>query len=64
MKNGDEIVIEYDDISKSYCIFWRPLIAVGMGDTEKEALEDLRQAAHLGIDTEVNLKLTEIDKSR
>ena len=62
MANCDEIIIEYDDTSKNYCIFWRPLVAVGMGDTEKAALEDLRQAAHLGIETEVNLKLTEIDK--
>ena len=59
MANGDEIIIEYDDTSKSYCIFWRPLMAVGMGGAEKEALEDLRQAAHLGIDTEIDLKLAE-----
>jgi hypothetical protein len=36
------------------------MLAIGMGKTEKEALEDLREAAHFGIETMVNLKLREI----
>jgi len=60
MSPGDEIKIEYDEENQSFYIVWRPVVAVGMGETEKEALEDLREAAHFGIETAVNLKLTEI----
>lgn len=37
----DEIVIAYDDDSQSYYCTWRPLISVGLGSTEAEALDDL-----------------------
>lgn len=54
-----EIRIEYDGDSQSYFVIWQPATAVGAGKTEQEALEDLRAAAHLGIETMVNLKLEE-----
>jgi predicted RNase H-like HicB family nuclease len=59
----DEIVIDYDDDSQSYYCIWRPLTSVGLGNTEAEALDDLRAAGHFGIETMVNLKLREIEKN-
>jgi predicted RNase H-like HicB family nuclease len=59
----DEIIIAYDDDSQSYYCIWRPLTSVGLGRTEAEALDDLRAAAHLGIETMVNLKLREIENN-
>ena len=56
----DEIMIAYDDDSQSYYCIWRPLISVGLGRTVAEALDDLRAAAHLGIETIVDLKQREI----
>ena len=58
----DEIIIAYDGDSQSYYCIWRPLTSVGLGKTEAEALNDLRAAAHFGIDTAVNLKVREIEK--
>jgi predicted RNase H-like HicB family nuclease len=58
----DEIIVDYDDDSQSYYCIWRPLISVGLGKTEAEALDDLRAAAHVGIETMVDLKLKEIKK--
>jgi predicted RNase H-like HicB family nuclease len=55
-----EILIEHDEEIQSYYIAWRPVAAMGMGKTKQEALEELRQAAHFGIDTVVNLKLAEV----
>ena len=54
-----EIKIEFDD-SQGYYIIWQPLTAIGTGRTEQEALEDLRAAAHFGVETAVNSKLREI----
>ena len=59
----DEIIIAYDDDSQSYYCIWRPLTSVGMGKTEAEALDDLRAAAHFGIETMVDLKLREIENN-
>ena len=59
----DEIMIAYDDDSQSYYCIWRPLTSVGLGRTEAEALDDLRAAAHLGIETMVKSKLREIGKN-
>ena len=56
------ISIEYDETVQSYYIVWQPLASAGMGRTEKEALEELRQAAHYGIDTMVDLKLKETQR--
>ena len=54
-----DIRIEYDEELRSYYIFWNPMAAAGLGGTEKEALEELRAAAHFGIDTAVDIKLAE-----
>jgi predicted RNase H-like HicB family nuclease len=53
----NEIITEYDDDSQTYYIIWQPWVVVGMGETEKEALEDLRAAAHFGIEAMVNEQL-------
>lgn len=58
-----EIIIAYDGGSKSYYCIWRPLTSVGLGKTEAEALDALRTAAHFGIETMVDLKLSEIEKN-
>jgi predicted RNase H-like HicB family nuclease len=39
------------------------LTSVGLGKTKTEALDDLRAAAHFGIETMVDLKLREIEKN-
>ena len=59
----DEITITYDDDSQSFYCIWRPLTSAGLGKTEAEALDDLRAAAHFGIETMVDLKLREIAKN-
>jgi predicted RNase H-like HicB family nuclease len=59
----DEIMIAYDDDSQSYYCIWRPLTSVGLGRTRAEALDDLRAAAYLGIETMVDLKLREIGEN-
>jgi predicted RNase H-like HicB family nuclease len=59
----DEIMIAYDDDSQSYYCIWRSLTSIGLGRTEAEALDDLRAAAHLGIETMVDLKLREIENN-
>jgi predicted RNase H-like HicB family nuclease len=59
----DEMVIAYDDDSQNYYCIWRPLTSVGLGKTEAEALDDLRAAAHLGIETTIDLKLRKIEKN-
>jgi predicted RNase H-like HicB family nuclease len=59
----DEIIINYDDDSQSYYYIWRPLTSVGLGKTETEAFDDLRAAAHFGIETMVDSKLREIEKN-
>ena len=53
------IKTEYDETTQSYYVVWQPLASVGMGRTEREALEELRQAAHYGIDTMVDIELKE-----
>jgi predicted RNase H-like HicB family nuclease len=59
----DEIIIAYDSDSQSYYCIWRPLTSVGLGKTEAKALDDLRAAAHLGVETMVDLKIKEIKKN-
>ncbi len=61
---GNKIQIEYDEEIQSYYIAWNPLITIGMGKTEEEALDELRQAAHFGIDTVVDLELVEIGNKK
>lgn len=56
---GDEITIAYDEVSQSYYAVWEPPKAIGLGQTRREALEDLRAAVNFGIATLINLKLAE-----
>ena len=58
----NEIHIELDEVTQDYYVVWEP-IAMGAGKTRQEALDDLRQAAHFGIDTFIDLKLKDIDVS-
>jgi hypothetical protein len=60
LPSDNEIRTEYDDDSQSYFVIWQPLVAIGAGRTEQAALEDLRAAAHFGIETTVNSKLNTI----
>ncbi len=59
MLTSHDIEIELDTETGSYFIIWQPLFA-SSGSTAGEALEDLRAAAHFGIDTMIDLKLKEI----
>ena len=59
----DEILIDYDSDSQSYYCIWRPLTSIGLGKTEAEAVDDLREAAIFGIETMVDSKLREIEKN-
>lgn len=57
-----KMLIEYDEILRSYYVIWNPMVAVGLGRTEKKALEELRAAAHLGVDTAINARLEGIGR--
>ena len=57
---NNEIQLEFDEEFGSYYTIWQPVVAIGVGGTEQEALEDLRAAAHFGVDTKVDLKRQEI----
>ena len=52
---------EFDRESGEYYIIWEPIVT-GMGKTKREALEDLREAAHFGVDILIDLKLKNIKK--
>jgi len=58
-KNG--INLDFDNETGEYYIIWKPVI-IGTGETGDKALEDLREAAHFGVDTLINLKLKDIKK--
>jgi predicted RNase H-like HicB family nuclease len=57
----NDINLEYDRESGDYYIVWEPVI-LSAGKTEGEALEELRGAAHSGVDTLIDLKLKNIKK--
>ncbi len=63
MSPKNDIDISFDEETRAYYIIWQPLIA-GMGNTIHEVLEDLRQAAHLGVDTLINSKLRDSHKGK
>jgi predicted RNase H-like HicB family nuclease len=58
---GNDINLEFDRESGEYYIIWKPLV-ISMGKTRGKALEDLREAAHFGVDTLIDLKLKDIGK--
>ena len=59
MANG--ISLEFDKKSGEYYIVWEPVV-IGTGKTKDEALQDLREAAHFGVDTLIDRKLENIKK--
>lgn len=63
MSEKQDIEIEYDQETSSHFIIWEPLV-ISLGRTPEEALQDLREAAHLGVDTWTDLKLEEIKKEK
>jgi len=63
MSRRNEIDVEFDEATQGYYAVWEP-IAIGAGKTKHEALDDLRQAAHFGVDTFIELKLKDINKGK
>jgi predicted RNase H-like HicB family nuclease len=59
----NDIKLEFDGESGEYYIIWKPVV-IGMGKTRTKALEDLREAAHFGVDTLINLKFKDIGKEK
>jgi predicted RNase H-like HicB family nuclease len=51
-----DINLEFDREAQEYHVIWAP-VCIGMGKTRHEALEDLRTAAHFGVDTLIDLNL-------
>jgi predicted RNase H-like HicB family nuclease len=49
----NEIITEYDAESCSYYIVWQPPVVIAAGQTEKEALEDFREAVRYCIEDAV-----------
>jgi predicted RNase H-like HicB family nuclease len=58
---ANSINLEFDKKSGEYYIVWEPLV-IGAGKTRDEALRDLREAAHFGVDTMIDRKLQNIKK--
>jgi len=61
MSRNNDIELEFDEETRNYYIVWEPIV-ISLGKTRQEALEDLRQAAHFGVDTLIDLKLKDIGK--
>lgn len=55
----NSIEIEFDEETQDYYIIWNPIV-IGSGKTREEALEDLKGAAHYGVDTLIDLKLRDM----
>ena len=55
-----DIRIEYDTVSNSYFIVWQPMLVVGTGSSRKAALDDLKKAAHFGIDAILNVEIEKV----
>jgi len=58
---ASSINLEFDKESGEYYIVWEPVV-IGAGRTAGEALQDLREAAHFGVDTLIDRKLQDIKK--
>lgn len=55
----NSIEIDFDEETQDYYIIWNPIV-IGSGKTREEALEDLKGAAHYGVDTLIDLKLRDM----
>ena len=64
MPANRSIKIEFDDETKDYYIIWQPPAAIGSGKTESQALFDLKEAAHSGIEVSIDSKVKEISKGK
>lgn len=58
---ANSINLEFDKKSGEYYIVWEPVV-IGTGKAEVEALQDLREAAHFGVDTLIDRELKNIKK--
>jgi len=58
---ANSINLEFDKKSGEYYIVWEPVV-IGAGKTAGDALQDLREAAHFGVDTLIDRKLQDIKK--
>ena len=58
---ANSIDLEFDKKSGEYYIVWEPVV-IGTGKTADEALRDLRETAHFGVDTMIDRKLENIIK--
>ena len=61
MPSTNDIEVEFDEETQNYYITWQPIV-ISLGKTKQEALVDLREAAHLGVDTLIDIKLRDIKK--
>ena len=59
---ANNINLEYDRETREYYIIWEPVV-ISTGKTRVAALEDLREAAHSGVDTLIDSKLKDIKKA-
>ena len=57
MSGRQNISIEFDAESREYYIIWQPMMVISSGKTSHEALEELRETAHFGVDTLIDMKL-------
>jgi hypothetical protein len=62
--HGAALRIETDDETGCRYVIWQPMVSIGLGATEREALEDLRHAAHAGIDGSIAEKFRELDQGK
>lgn len=58
---ANSIDLEFDKESGEYYIVWEPVV-IATGKTADEALQDLKEAAHFGVDTMIDRKLENIKK--
>ena len=61
MVNGKRnIEVKLDSETQDYYVIWQPLV-IASGGSEVKALQELREAAHSGIDVMIDMKLRELE---
>jgi len=63
MSAKGEIILNFDRKTREYYIIWEPVV-IAMGKTRRDALKDLRTAAHSGIDTLIDMKSKVINEEK
>ena len=61
MSSKGEIQVAFDEVIQGYYAIWEPVV-IGTGKTRREALDDLRQTAHFGVDIFIDSRLENINK--